>query len=171
MLKNLRKEMKRTKNEWGRAFTEELRRRGGDVASAERLKGLVAAFPDMAAQLRLWAQEPGVPGALRRLQEFAAAYARNPDDILSDKLPGLFGYLDDAYLTARIYDATVLNPAWDRDPGAPPPGAYEKDLPFWLAEIRRVIPTETERIDAMLRAVVEGIRSGGGRSVTLEALE
>lgn len=164
MFKKIRSQVKDAPADWSRDFALEVKRRLGEEASAatvERLKGLVLAFPDMAMHIRAWVEEPGHPAALRRLHEFVAAYIRNPDDILSDKAGGLFGYVDDAYLTARIYEATVLAPEWDRHPRLPPAGAYEKELPLWIAEIRRVMPREADRIDAMLSLVAEGARRTG----------
>jgi uncharacterized membrane protein YkvA (DUF1232 family) len=174
MLNTIQNQMKNTPGDWHQSYAMEIKRRTGANASettVARLKAMVLAFPDMAAQIRSWVNEPGRPAALRRLHEFIAAYIYNPQDVVPDTAPGLFGYLDDAYLTARIYEATVLSPEWDPHLSVSPSGLYEKELASWMEEARQVMPRETAKIDAMLSLVAEGVRRTGLRQDALSALE
>ena len=125
-----------------------------ELPAGARVKDLVT---------ELVAKLPALGPLMPKLRIAVAEEFANPDDVISDKLPGFFGFLDDAYVTARIYEATVLSPEWD----ASPVGSYEKELPLWIEEIRRVIPEVSVRIDAMLGLVLEGARRNGRRGAAL----
>jgi uncharacterized membrane protein YkvA (DUF1232 family) len=162
MVKKIKTPSGKTPMGRGASLALAVKRRTGMVAgptAIRHLKALIWAFPDRAARIRDWAQEPGCPPALRRLSEFVAAYIANPADVLPENAADPLGYLDDAYLTARVYEATVLDPEWGHQAGQNANPDHE--LADQLEEARRVISDEAARIDRMLSLVAAGARRSG----------
>lgn len=114
------------------------------------LRRMILAMPSMIAQIRAWFSESQLPSSSRRLHGFAMAYLYSPDDFLPVHRLGLFGYLDDAYLVARVYhlsmsesDSTGLRPF-------PEDEKLSREVPQWLDLARGLLPEETAAMDRML---------------------
>jgi len=157
MLKALGEHLKFLAEDPGNNFASAIRRRAGPREAArygQPLRRMVLAMPRMITQLREWGERPGLPARSRRMQGFALAYLYDPIDFLSASGPGLFRYLDDAYLIARIFESALEDRDFSR-------GA-SKDLtaavPGWVELARRLLPAETAKIDALLDEVAAGPR-------------
>lgn len=114
------------------------------------LRRMILAMPSMIAQIRAWFTESQLPSSSRRLHGFAMAYLYSPDDLLPLHRLGLFGYLDDAYLVAKVYhlsmseaDSTGLRPF-------PEDARLSREIPQWLDLARGLLPEETAALDRML---------------------
>ncbi|MFH2204761.1 MAG: hypothetical protein ABIJ96_16730 [Elusimicrobiota bacterium] len=145
-------------------FAVALRRLTGPreaVRYGQPLRRMILAMPPMIAQLRAWSDRSGLPVRVTRMQRFALDYLYVPIDFLPTKDLGLFRYLDDAYLIARIYQLTLA----DHDAAGIKNQGNDADLatnvPEWIELARRLLPKETAKIDELLAEVARG---RGGRS-------
>jgi uncharacterized membrane protein YkvA (DUF1232 family) len=118
------------------------------------MRELILAMPAMTRQIRGWITGANFQSGITRLHGFAMSYLYSPEDLLPETTLGLFGYLDDAYLVARVYHKTLLEAdclAASRLPAdAPKPGAVND----WLLLARRLLPRETAALDKMLQEVL-----------------
>lgn len=140
-------------------FASTIRRLAGQREAArygQPLRRMILAMPHMIAQLRDWSDRPNLPNETKRMQEFALAYLDDPIDFLSVKSSGLFRYLDDAYLIARIYQLTLAEHDASGAKNRSDDRALAKSVPKWIDLARRLLPKETSKIDAMLDEVAEG---------------
>ena len=114
------------------------------------LRRMILAMPSMIAQIRGWFFESESSAPSRRLHGFAMAYLYSPDDLLPEHGLGLFGYLDDAYLVAKVYhrsmseaDSTGLRPF-------PEDEKLSQEVSQWIDLAKRLLPEETAAMDRML---------------------
>ncbi|HAH04963.1 MAG TPA: hypothetical protein DCM05_00330 [Elusimicrobia bacterium] len=126
------------------------------VRYGQPLRRMILAMPAMIAQLRRWSDASGLPPRVLRLQRFALDYLYDPIDFLSADGSGLFRYLDDAYLIARIFHLSLA----DTDGAGIRNLADDKPLlesvPEWIELAKRLLPRETSKIDALLDEVARG---------------
>ncbi|MDQ7774193.1 MAG: hypothetical protein RDU13_11815 [Elusimicrobiales bacterium] len=125
-----------------------------DAVKYERpMRELILAVPAMTAQIRNWISGPGFQPGIVRLHGFAMEYLYSPDGLLPETSMGLFGYLDDAYLVARVYHRTLLEAdclaSGPLPAGAPQPGSVHD----WIRLARQLLPRETAALDKMLDEV------------------
>jgi len=140
-------------------FASTIRRLTGPREAArygQPLRRMILAMPRMIAQLRRWSDAPGLPAKNRRMQEFAFGYLYDPIDFLSVKSSGLFRYLDDAYLIARIFQITLAQNTAAKLGRRKEDRVLVESVPVWIDLARRLLPKETGRIDALLAEVAEG---------------
>ena len=138
------------------SFTATIRKKVGTreaVLYEGMLRKMILAMPAMITQIRIWSDESGQPHEVTKLQSFALAYLYNPTDFLPEKTNGLFGYLDDAYLVARVFQKTIeeipqagLAP-WEEDV------LLKTNVADWLDLTRKLIPEVSFQIDHMLDRV------------------
>lgn len=114
------------------------------------LRRMILALPEMIAQLRSWSGRSGLPPRVRRMQAFTLSYLYDPIDFLSAKSPGLFRYLDDAYLIARIYQITLAKHGTADIKGQGSERNLANDVSQWITLTRRILPKETAKIEALL---------------------
>ena len=114
------------------------------------LRAMVMALPVMLAHIQSWVEAGDAPAPLRRLHEYALAYIDNPIDYLPEKVMGLFGYVDDAYLVASVYNRTMQKTDWAGiKPYLNSPN-LANDVPSWLAATQRLLPEVAGNIDKAL---------------------
>lgn len=137
-------------------FTSVIRKKVG-AREALRYEGplrkMILAMPDMIAQIRDWSDESGQPPEIKKLQSFSLAYLFNPTDFLPEKTNGLFGYLDDSYMVACVFQKTIeeipqagLEPLEEKV-------SLKENVVEWLQLSRELIPDECLQIDQMLDRV------------------
>ena len=125
-----------------------------DAVKYERpMRELILALPAMTARIHDWIGGTRSRSGIARLHGFAMAYLYSPDDLLPEARMGMFGYLDDAYLVARVYHRTLLEAdCFGSGPlpaGAPQPG----NVHDWIRIARQLLPVETAALDKMLKEV------------------
>ena len=166
MLKALRNQLQAMAKDPNDPFTAFIRKRVG-VREALRFEGparkMILAMPSMIAQIRAWSDESSQPLEIKKMQSFALAYLYNPTDFLPEKTTGLFGYLDDAYLVASVFQKTIevvplagLRPM-EEDV------LLKRSVAEWLDLTRELIPDESSQIDQIL------VRASDSRSTRYPA--
>lgn len=117
------------------------------------MRELILAMPAMTRQIRAWITGANFQSGIARLHGFAISYLYSPEDLLPETSLGLFGYLDDAYLVARVYHRTLLEAdcfaSGPLPAGAPQPGNAHD----WIRLARQLLPKETAALDKMLDEV------------------
>ena len=126
------------------------------IATAISLQRFVLTMPDLIIQIRRWMKEPACPSQIKRLSGFLLTYIYHPSDFIPEKRFGLFGYLDDAYLTGKIYIQTMNFTDYNTRHFLPNMKNLATDIPNWIKTTRRVLPKETGKIDRMLKELLEG---------------
>ena len=133
-------------------FNSKVRVRVGKRATKmleKRLRQLIVLTPDIVDRVHLlWRQFPKEAPA-KNMSGYLLTYLYHPKDFLDGEEHGLFGYLDDAYFAALVYEH-VLSAV--RDIGIP----LTKNDKQFLCEVsnmkaaaKLVIPNEALKIDAM----------------------
>jgi len=159
MLKTLRENLKVLSQNPADPYPAIIKRLAGKRDAAcfeEPLRRLILAMPYMIAQLQNWAEESGLPSRHRLLRGFALAYLNHPEDVMPERGVGLFGYLDDAYLIARVYHLTMQEPDWSGQRYHIDDEDLARNIPAWLGLARRLAPKETARIDDLIEDVSRG---------------
>ncbi len=140
-------------------FHVKIRKRVGKRATLlleKRLKRTILLMPGLVARIyRHWREETA-SGEVKKLGGFLLTYLYHPADFLPEKVHGLFGYLDDAYLVLGVYEKVVrdvsMNGAklsdWDKK--------FLEEFPLLRKSVRQVIPDEAEKVDALIQGIGEG---------------
>ena len=140
------------------SFTAHIRKRVGTVEAVhytKPLRSLILVMPELIAQIRAWMEEPAIVPQLKRLHGFLLSYLYHPTDFLPES-DGLFGYLDDAYLVGRVYARTMQQLDHRTRRTLPNLADLSGQVASWLDLARRLLPTETQRIDHLLDEIVGG---------------
>ena len=116
----------------------------------------------MIGQIRAWSYESKLPSTVKRLHAFIMAYLYSPEDFLPESSMGFFGYLDDAYLVARVYLRTLLEVDSFGSKRFTVDEALSRDVQDWLVMVKRLLPAETAAMDKMLEEAE--LRRGGNFS-------
>lgn len=114
---------------------------------------LIMIMPDLIAQIRDTSEDRTLSPELRRLNQFLLVYFYHPVDFLADGVGGLFGYLDDAYFVARVYQRIRATSGRQARPSAK---ELTLDLSASLDVVKRVIPKEARRIDGLIEELIRG---------------
>ncbi len=117
------------------------------------LRALILAMPAMTGQIRAWLTESKSASPIGRLHGFAMSYLYSPEDFLPESSMGFFGYLDDAYLIARVYHRTVLEADFFGNRRFAENETLPGDVHTWIKLARELLPGETAAIDSMLEEV------------------
>jgi uncharacterized membrane protein YkvA (DUF1232 family) len=143
-------------------FHLKVRRRVGKRATLlleKRLRQLILITPDMIQRVYLlWRQFPEDAPA-RRVSGYLLTYLYHPQDFLPEDCHGLFGYLDDAYFAALVYEyvlgaveGTGYSPtALDK--------RFVKDIANMKASAKLVISDEALKIEAMFHEIQKSDQS------------
>ena len=120
------------------------------------LRDLILVMPQLIAQIRAWSSEPKMPSHVKRLHGFVLTYLYHPFDFIPDEGTGLFGYLDDAYLVASVYERTKCHIDHTEERSRSKMGRLAAQVPGWLELTRQFLPGVTQRIDYMVDEIIEG---------------
>lgn len=156
MLKALKDQLKQMAMDPKDPFTAEVRRRAGALEAVHLenpLRQMILHLPDMIAQVRRWTSADHVSPETRRLHEFILAYLYNPSDFLPEKVLGLFGYLDDAYVVASAYQRTAQSDDWAELRPLVDNVGLSIRIPDWMRMAQELLPNETARIEQMIDLV------------------
>ena len=138
-----------------------IRKRVGKKATQileKKLKKLILLTPGLVSRIYSVWSGLKAPLEIKRASGFLLTYMYHPKDFLAEDSLGLFGYLDDAYLVATVYERLIdeLN---ERGLGA------TQDDERMASEIRSlkksaklVIRPEAEKIEKMVAEILEGKR-------------
>ena len=146
-------------------FDSRIRTLAGSDAAVPNLRKMILSTPYMADRVCRWSRLASSSPALRRRQKFALAYLYSPIDFLPEDSMGLFGYLDDSYLVAMVYEASRNELEARGVPAETDDRSLRDQLTVSLAATRRVLPETTRAIDKLL----EEVASGGDVRLAVEA--
>jgi uncharacterized membrane protein YkvA (DUF1232 family) len=126
---------------WGDKVTEE---------QVQKIKEFIFLMPPALKVLSKYWSEKSTPHKAKHLAGLIITYVYHPHDLISDNEHGLFGYIDDAYLTVssfiRISDMYLHD--WDEK------SELERDLAVRAKELievpRLLIPKEAKELDEMI---------------------
>ena len=159
MLKAMKEQLKSLAKDENKAFHVHLRQKVGKKATAileERLKKIIVFMPDLVGRVYdHWRVQPYASPS-KRLSAYVLTYLYLPKDFLPEDEWGLYGYLDDAYMVAKIYTKIIEDieisghkmTATDRQ-------LYE-EVKFLKKSIHIVIPNVCEKIDQMVLELSQG---------------
>lgn len=153
MLKAMKEQLKFLAKDEEQIFHKNLRKAVGKKATdilEERLKKVIVLMPDLVMRIHdYWRMQPDA-SPTKRLGSYMLTYIYLPKDFLPQDKYGLYGYLDDAYVVAKIYTTVIEDVqkstgvviAMDKD-------LYE-EVKMLKKSIRLVIPTICQKIDGMI---------------------
>lgn len=153
MIKAFQKQLETLSKDTQDPFTRYIRLQAGAreaVRFEEPLRHMILHMPAMVSQIREWTEDTHHPQRIRRVHNFVLAYLYNPEDFLSEKNEGLFGYLDDAYLVARAYELTLEELRYGNNPFEDIP-VHADELQQWISLTRELLPHVVEQIDLVLK--------------------
>ena len=97
---------------------------------------------------------------VKRLGSCLMTYLYHPEDFLSEEEFGLFGYLDDAYFVALIYEQAMAD-ILDKGESLPQVDSdLIKQIKFTKRYAKAIIPRETKEIEAMVEEILAGNYAG-----------
>lgn len=153
MIKAFRKQLQHLARDPKDPFTRYIHQMAGPRQAPRieaPLRDMIVHMPAMIVQIYEWAGETNHPWKIRRAHNFVLAYLYNPEDFLSEKKEGLFGYIDDAYLVTRVYQHTLEELRFGTDPLTEIP-VHADELARWIQLTREILPEVTDRIDGVLQ--------------------
>lgn len=148
MLKAMKSQLSLLSIEHGDRFARDIRKRYGSSnaqwAIAKSLN-LIMIMPDLIAKIRDLSSDRALSVNDRRMNQYVLIYLYHPYDYVAEDKPGLFGYLDDAYLVGVVYSRLS-----QKMPGYASTEDLTRDLETSLEVVRGILPKETRKIDHML---------------------
>ena len=155
MLKALDERLKRLSKDPNDDFHHQIRSRIGKKATRlfeQRLKNLICLMPQLLSKGLSYCNRKEMPAELKKSIGFTLTYLYHPKDFLGK----LFGYLDDAYCIALVYEkvlrallkARVKPASFDED--------FLKKFALMKRSIKAVIPEESKAIAEMTASVLRG---------------
>lgn len=121
-----------------------------------RLKQIIVLMPDLVEKIYSYWQSNKTPTETKKLGSYLLTYMYLPNNFISQKEWGLFGYLDDAYFVSKMFTAVI------EDLQAHGCKVRSEDLIFYeeikmlKQSVRIVIPKESLKIDEMIRELSNG---------------
>lgn len=156
MLHAFKAQLKTLAKEPQNSFHKEIRKRIGKRATAlleKRLRQLILITPDIIERVHVfWRQFPKEAPA-RRISGYLLTYLYHPTDFLSEDKHGLFGYLDDAYFAALVYENVLGEVKESGHSLSLTDRRFLKDVANMKAAAKLVIPDESKKIDALFNEI------------------
>lgn len=126
------------------------------VILEDRLIEIIVLMPDLVGRVYMhWSQNQH-QSDVKKLGGYLLTYLYTPEDFLSMKEWGLFGYLDDAYFVAKVYTQVIDDVTASGGRVAGVDLQFYKQAKYLKKYVRGVIPLVTKKIDKM----VEELRAG-----------
>jgi len=159
MLKALKEQLKTLSEADTQNFHVNLRGRVGKKATAvleDRLKEIIVLMPDLVSRIYMYWDKSEQRSDVKKMGGYLLTYLYTPDDFLSTKEWGLFGYLDDAYFVAKMYTQVIDEVKVSGGKIAGIDLKYYDQAKYLKKYVRGVIPEVTKKIDAMIMQLKEG---------------
>ena len=153
MLVAFKEELKRLAADPKDDFFGKVKKRVGKKATQlleKRLKQIILIMPSLVRRIRFHWEAQQSDAAIKKMGGFVFAYMYHPNDFLSKDEHGLFGYLDDAYLIASVYERVLK--------GSVKPSKedlkYLETISKSKKYVQAVIPDETLKIEEMVEGAL-----------------
>lgn len=140
-------------------FHVHLRGRVGKKAThilEDKLKEIIVLMPDLVSRIYMHWNQSGNESKVKKMGGYLLTYLYTPDDFLSTKEWGLFGYLDDAYFVAKVYTQVIDELKQSKRKIAGIDQKYYDQAKYLKRYVRGVIPKEAKKIDEMVLELVKG---------------
>ena len=159
MLRAMKEQLKTLAETDHQQFHANLRACVGKRATAvleEKLKEIILLMPDLVSRIYVhWSKSDGKSEA-KRIGGYLLTYLYTPEDFLSTKEWGLFGYLDDAYFVAKVFTQVIDEAQSSNIRVSGKDLKYYDQAKYLKKYVRGVIPKEAEKIDAMVSELKAG---------------
>ncbi len=158
MLKAMKEQLKYLAQKDEDNFHVQLRTRVGKKATAVlegRLKKIILLMPDLVSRIYFYWNHSKSNAKSKKLGGYLLTYLYTPEDFLSVKEWGLFGYLDDAYFVAKVYTQVIDDALKENQKTAGIDLKYYEEAKFLKKYVRGVIPKETKKINNMISQLSE----------------
>lgn len=163
MLNAFKAQLKNLSEDPRDSFHLKVRKRVGKRATLlleKRLRQLILITPDIIQRVYLlWRQFPEDAPA-RKVSGYLLTYLYHPQDFLPEDRHGLFGYLDDAYFAALVYEYVLSSVEGTGYAPTSLDKRFVKDIANMKASAKLVIPDEAEKIEAMFNEIQKSDQSG-----------
>ncbi len=140
-------------------FHVNIRKRVGKKATAileKKLKELILLMPNLVSRTyAYWAKQKS-SSKVKKMAGFLLVYLYHPKDFLPEEEHGLFGYLDDAYLAALVYERVLKEASSDLEGLTSIDQGFLERVESLKHSAKMVIPKEAQAIDQMVEEILEG---------------
>lgn len=137
-------------------FHLKIRKRVGKRATLmleKRLRQLIVITPDVIERIHLlWRQFPENTPA-KKVSGYLLTYLYHPQDFLDEEKHGLFGYLDDAFFAALVYEYVLQSLKESGSPLTAKDKRFLYELANMKAAAKLVIPDEAGKIEKMFEEI------------------
>lgn len=159
MLKAMQEQLKILSETDKENFHIHLRARVGKKATAileDKLKEIIVLMPDLVSRIYLYWNGTDKKSEIKKLGGYLLTYLYTPEDFLSIKEWGLFGYLDDAYFVSEIYTQVIEEVKNLDGKIAGIDFKYYDQAKYLKKYVKGVIPKEAKKIDQMILQLKKG---------------
>ena len=159
MLKALDERLKRLSKDPNDDFHDQVRCRIGKKATRlfeQRLKNMICLMPQLLSKSLAYCNRKEVPANLKRSIGFSLTCLYHPGDFLPEDSEKLFGYLDDAYCIALVYERILRTLQKARVKLSVFDQSFLKQFPLMRRNVNAVIPKEGKAISEMIDGVFRG---------------
>ena len=143
-------------------FHLNIRKRVGKKATLileGKLKELILLMPNLVSRVYAFWTKQKSPSSVKKTAGFLLTYLYHPKDFLSEEEYGLFGYLDDAYLAALVYEKVLQEASGGSERIASIDQEFLEKVGSLKQTAKMVIPKEAEAINRMVEEILEGNQS------------
>ncbi|HNX69252.1 MAG TPA: hypothetical protein PKI45_07180 [Candidatus Omnitrophota bacterium] len=159
MLKALDERLKRLSKDPGDDFHHQIRGRIGKKAThlfEQRLKNLICLMPQLLSRGLAYCNRGEVPTEIKKSIGFTLTYLYHPKDFLLEDNEKLFGYLDDAYCMALVYEKVLKTLQKARVKLTSADEDFLRRFSLTKRSIKAVIPEEGKAISEMVVGMFKG---------------
>lgn len=159
MLEALDERLKRLLKDSDDDFHNQIRSRIGKKAThlfEQRLKNLICLMPQLISRGLGYCKRKEASVEIKKSIGLALTYLYHPKDFLPEDNGKLFGYLDDAYCVALVYEKVLKNLRKARVKLAPFDKDFLKQFALTKRSIQSVIPEEGKAISEMIARMFKG---------------
>ena len=159
MLKAMKEQLKYLAQKDEDNFHIQLRTRVDKKATVileKHLREIVLLMPDLVSRIYFYWNQSKANTKSKKLGGYLLTYLYAPENFLSAKEWGLFGYLDDAYFVAKVYTQVIDDTTEEKQKIAGIDMKYYAEAKFLKKYVRGVIPKEAKKIDNMILQLNEG---------------
>lgn len=140
-------------------FHETLRRRVGKRATElfeNRTKQLILLLPGVVERIHYYyGHLKKDDSKTKKLGGYLLTYLYHPKDLIGEEW-GLFGYLDDAYFAAVVFEKIIKEVAKEDQLLVESNNEFNESLRHLKVTVRSVIPKEAQKIDQMVEEIIKG---------------
>jgi uncharacterized membrane protein YkvA (DUF1232 family) len=159
MLAAIKEQLKTLASDPSDRFHFKVRERVGKKATQileAKLKHFILLMPALISRIHQHWNHRKSKSGIKKLGGFLLAYLYHPRDFLSESEQGLFGYLDDAYLVAIVYEAVLEELSQSGNGFASTDEKLREEVKNLQRAAAIVIPKEAEKIKKMVGEVLCG---------------